>query len=379
MRRGDPRGGYRRVHQPRGRGGIVERARRRRDVLAGLHRGEEAQLVLDDRAANGSAQLTAHERRRTQERGVAPHLLVAVIHKRGALELIRARLRHGIHQRTGEIALAYVVRRDQYLEFLDGVERQRAAANLRADRRRGAEAEAVGERDTVDLDVVEAVVLAGGRDTAILRHVHLRRVPNQVGHVAVERGQATHQRIGDDRLDTLTGGREVGGGGRCLGTNGGQLRGLLAQLEVEARGLREAHHDVGARLRRKADPTRRHRVRANFKIRNVEAPVVAGDLTGLRAIGAIDHFNRHVCHRGIFFVGHEAGDRTRRGSLSREGLRETDAERHGRDGEAEPTLNSHKRCSVSVCGGIVPRRQLPVPRRRCRKLGWPEHTGNQRL
>ena len=52
---------------------------------------------------------------------------------------------------------------------------------------------------------------------------------------------------------------------------------------------------------------------------------------------------------------------------------------HELRGEAEPTLNSHKRCSVSVCGGIVPRRQLPVPRRRCRKLGWPEHTGNQRL
>ena len=275
--------------------------------------------------------------------------------------------------------MPHVVRGHEHLEFLDGVERQRAATHLRANGRRGAKSEAVSKRHTVNLDVIEAVVLAGRRNTTILRHVHLRRVPNQIGHVAVERGQSTHQRVGDDGLDTLTGGREVGGGGRRLGTNGGELRRLLAELEVEARGLREAHHDVGAGLRRKADPPRRHGVRANFKIRDVEAPVVARDLTGLRAIGTIHHFDRHVRHRGIFFVGHEAGDCARRGALSREGLRETDAESHGRDGKAKPTLNSHKRCSVSVCGGIVPRRQLPEPRRRCRKLGWPEHTGNQRM
>ena len=308
LRLRDAGGGDGGVHQPVRRRGIEERTGGRRVLIARFDGGKEAELVLEDRAAERGAELTTEERRVAQERRVAAHLLVAVIHERRALELVGARLRHGVDERTGEVALAHVVRRDEDLEFLDGVEGQRTATDLGTDRGRRTETEAVRERYTVDLDVVEAVILAGGGDAAVGRHVHLRRVTREVREVTVERGEAARERVREDRLRTGAGGGEVGRRGRGAGRDASELRDLIFEVDVEARGLREADRDRGRRVLLVADAAHVDGVLAHFEVGHEVATVVARDGARAGAVRLVDDFDLRVGDRRLLRVGDGPGD-----------------------------------------------------------------------
>ena len=134
---------------------------------------------------------------------LAHEILVAaeIIGRTG--EHVGAAAGDGVQAAAGEAALADVVGGDDQLEFLHGVERdRRGQAGCAA----AAQAEQVVVHGAVDLDVVVAVALAGGREGAAAAGVDLG---GQAGEV-VERTADRRHALDD------AGGNVLGGAGACL-------------------------------------------------------------------------------------------------------------------------------------------------------------------
>ena len=92
-----------------------------------LEVGKEEQPVLDDRAAQGEAigcltVLVASTTELLSTHGIALHVLVLVIDVGRALEGVRTRLGDGIDTTAHEVSLTNVIRRNDYLELLDGID-----------------------------------------------------------------------------------------------------------------------------------------------------------------------------------------------------------------------------------------------------------------
>src|SRR5581483_6810790 len=112
-----------------------------------------------------------------------------------------------------EVPLTDVERRDAHLHLLDRFERNRRNAGASA-RLTLAEAERVVERRSVDLDVVQAVVLAGEGVAA-----RLRSEPSQIADAAADRRETLDVLPRDLRRgaraaraeDRIDGGRHVDG------------------------------------------------------------------------------------------------------------------------------------------------------------------------
>ena len=168
---------------------------------------EKEQLVLDDGTAQresigggtvdfpGTGNLLAIY-------GVALHVLVLVIHVSGSSERIGTGFRDGVDTTADEVGLPHVIRADDHLQFLDGVDRNRVAAAGEA----GGQSEVVVEVGAVHGKVGGTAV--GTRETHAAASV--RRQTGNVRNVAV------HRRDGLDLLVV-----DVGHGTRLF--HGGEL------------------------------------------------------------------------------------------------------------------------------------------------------------
>ena len=150
----------------------VRRAKEQRRAAAGdfsVH--EEKQLVLDNRAAQTEtglvvvklSQLSALPGGGVGRGAFARGVLVAAENECRAGKFIRAGTGHGVHATAAEAALPHIVRRDNHLKLLDGIERDGVGARLAARRARAPEAEQVVVGSAVNLDVVETAVAARQR------------------------------------------------------------------------------------------------------------------------------------------------------------------------------------------------------------------------
>src|SRR5690606_22105215 len=132
---------------------------------------EEVQPVPDDGPAERKAVLPVGEvggwiegTPVAAQRLIADEALVAVVDEGRALQLVGPALGDRVDETAGEARLADVEGRDQHLELVDRVERDRLGGGaLPAGGAAGAEAEDVARRRPVDLDVVESVVRASHR------------------------------------------------------------------------------------------------------------------------------------------------------------------------------------------------------------------------
>ncbi|KAG1444741.1 hypothetical protein G6F57_017740 [Rhizopus arrhizus] len=115
--------------------------------------GEEEQLVLDDRAAEGHAVgllvIEAVEADAVQL--LADHVLVAVRVVHGAAEVVGTRLGHRIDHRTGTAGDGGVIVGDVDVDFLDRIHRHRLTLGRQVV---GFQAERVAGADAVDADGV---------------------------------------------------------------------------------------------------------------------------------------------------------------------------------------------------------------------------------
>src|SRR5262249_44964328 len=145
----------------------------------GVGREEVEDLVLLDGAAQAAAALLVAERRNRTDRGadarrdavgvldrlervevLADPALVATVEEPVTADPVRAAPRDDVHAAAREAALPHVVRRDEQLELLDGVEADRLRAGLTFRRPRCRQPEDVVVDRAVNLDVVVAVVAA---------------------------------------------------------------------------------------------------------------------------------------------------------------------------------------------------------------------------
>ena len=92
------------------------------------------QLVLDDRAAQREAGLRAVERLPAHGRGIRAVGLIAEGVEGGAVQLVGAGLRDGVEEEAAEVALAHVERREEDLELLHRLDRERLGADFGAGR-----------------------------------------------------------------------------------------------------------------------------------------------------------------------------------------------------------------------------------------------------
>src|SRR5690606_6517563 len=157
--------------------------------------GEEEQLVLHDRAADGGTVgdlvVEAGEVGGVALQARTHHVLVAVGRVHAARQASGTGLRHGVNDGTGATEDGGVVVGQVDVDFLDRVHRDRLALGREVV---GLQAEGIAGADAVDADRVEAGVLATGRDRAIgLADLRDARVEADVVlHVAVGRRQRVH-------------------------------------------------------------------------------------------------------------------------------------------------------------------------------------------
>ena len=205
-----------------------------------LEVGEEEELVLDDRAAQGEAVggvavpvagaadlLAVH--------GVAAEVLVAVIDVGRALEGVGTGLGDGVDAAADEVGLADIIRGDHHLHLLDGVDGDRVAAA----------GQAVGQAEVVvEVGAVHGEV--GGTTVSSGESHAVAAVRGKAGHVG---DAAADRRQGRDLAAVDVGGSagllgcKLGGG---FGDDNGlaQHLGVIGKGRVERVGFRELEGDV---------------------------------------------------------------------------------------------------------------------------------------
>src|SRR5207244_7504968 len=146
----DVRGGWRAGVDDAGRS--VGRRSVRVVALVGLAADEEEHLVLPDRPAEASTVLRLIELADLRpERSLPDVGWIALGSEDRAFEVVRSRAGDGVDAAAGEAALADVVRRDEDLDLLNGVERDRLRAGAAARSARAGEAEQIVVDRAVDL------------------------------------------------------------------------------------------------------------------------------------------------------------------------------------------------------------------------------------
>src|SRR5207244_13528099 len=123
---------------------------------------EEEHLVLPDRPAEATAVLRLIELADLRaERSLPDVGGIALGSEDRAFEVVRSRAGDGVDAAAGEAALPDVVRRDEDLDLLNGIERDRLRAGAAARSARAGKAEQIVVDRAVDLNRVVAVVAAG--------------------------------------------------------------------------------------------------------------------------------------------------------------------------------------------------------------------------
>src|SRR5690606_33376372 len=248
---------------------------------------EEERAVANDRTTQREAVLVLLE---VADVVLAAHeVLVASVAVDRAEEIVLAALRHGVDEDAGEVALAHVVRRQQYLVLLDRLDADGLSACLSTRLSGGAESEEVRLGGAVDLDVVEAVVRACTGE-ARARTAHLRREGHEVREVAVQRRKTADERVAhcrcrsaalrrDELLLAFRGDRHLGE--LCRGRLQHEVdRGVLAELYANVL-------DGGGCV---PDATGSHHVlRTDLESENGKAAVLTRAGSGNPARGRIAH------------------------------------------------------------------------------------------
>src|SRR5205823_6888272 len=111
------------------------------------------------------------------------------------MHVVRSALRNGIYQRAREVAIPHVVRREQHLIFLDGVDRDGLAAGDTGERAIPIEESLT---DAVDEITVEPEADPAPRNPAE-SGADLRDEPREIEYVAIERRHLPKERIRDHR------------------------------------------------------------------------------------------------------------------------------------------------------------------------------------
>ena len=151
---------------------------------------EEEELVFDDRAAEGGADgVLVLEARELVASALADPIVAARDVVRRALEIVRARLRHGVDAGAGVARASNVEVSESDVDRLDRVDADRLTLGRQVVRLK---TEAVVGRHAVNADIVEASVLTARRDfTTLLVGLRDARIgANVVLDVAVDRRQA---------------------------------------------------------------------------------------------------------------------------------------------------------------------------------------------
>ena len=134
--------------------------------------GEEEELVLDDRATEGSTVSLSRTLREfvlnivAQAVVLAVHVLVGVVHVSTAVELVGTTLSDSVDSTTCETALADIKRSNAHLQLLDCVHGDRIGIGLTAIGTAAGESEDIVAHRTVDLERIVAVVDTGDGNTA---------------------------------------------------------------------------------------------------------------------------------------------------------------------------------------------------------------------
>src|SRR5256712_13584551 len=159
-----------------------------------LSRQEYVELVLEERPADRPTVLVPRDRsERLPGEAVADEVVALMILEEGPVNLVRATTRDGVDQAAGEPALAHVEGGDEHLVLRDRVERDRLRVHLPARLPGAAKAEEVVVHRAVDLNVVEPVVLSGGRGAS-----DLGGGLDEVGKVAGQGREARDQALGHE-------------------------------------------------------------------------------------------------------------------------------------------------------------------------------------
>ncbi len=334
---------------------------------------EEVELVLDDRAADRRAVLLDRELVLGNERVVGGEFLVAEGVERRTGERIGAVLGHGVHQRAGEPALGHVERRDHDLVFLDRLERDATATGLATEFAGFTQPEPVVLGGAVDLDRIEPIALTGRGQVATAPGVggHLRRNPDEILELPIERREACHKGIRDGRL------RAGAGRGEHRRVRQGHchqlldLYGLPGQRQVGADRLGERHLDLVHRAGRKADRRHRHAVAANLEATHEVCPVGTSGHRAVEAGFQVRDANHRVLDRAAGGIAHDTADRARGHALrhARGGQREERRE-DARHGECQTNKTSHHCSCVSWDGERCHGQKCRVQTRTAQATRW---------
>ena len=231
---------------------------------------------------------------------VAAEVLVGIIYVGRAFEVVRTRLRDGVHATADEVGLTHVERSHNHLHFLDSVHRDGVAA---AGKRFG-KTEVVVEVGSVDGEVGRASVAAGEAHA-----VGIRRHAGEVGDAAVHSGSGENLSL-----------RDVGGGagflcrelaGTASDNKFAELCRTRRQIYVQFLDFTQLKHDVLKCHGLHAYIRHSHRVRA-------------ADAHTLYAVTAVDVAHRRVAGARRLVRGHNRsadyrlcvvfGDKTGHGS-----------------------------------------------------------------
>ena len=285
------------------------------EVLAA---GEEEELVLDQRSADGETIGLVQLMRVFGTLGQVPvvqHLLGAA--RRGAdqvfveemgiertLDLIGTGLGDGVDRTARETALAYVEGGDHDLDLLDGIEGDRVGARLAAVGSGRRQAEGVIGHGTVDLEGVVAVVGAGEGDAAVLVEGRLRR---EFHHVIDAAADGRH-RFDLLQVEARTGPRDAGVEG-FLAHDGDGVE-LVDRLHhrIDLIGLAEFQLDVAVHDSRHAQERDLDLVgAADVHAVDEETAVVVGDGIILRPGRLMDSDDGRPGQRFALLI-HDASD-----------------------------------------------------------------------
>ena len=173
-------------------------------VLLVFCTGEEEELVLDNRASDGSSEvfvkLLGHLDVLVLYGIVAAiHVLIVVEAEGAAVEFVGTRLGHYVDGTAGETTLTYVKRSHRYLQLVDSIQRDRQGITLAAIGSLRGQAKDVVADGTVNLEGVVTVVASRNGDTAILGTVHHGVLLGDILNISVDGGSHldTHVVIGN--------------------------------------------------------------------------------------------------------------------------------------------------------------------------------------
>ena len=234
------------------------------------------------------------------------------------MEDVRPRLGHGVDQAAREASLPDVERGDEHLVLPHRLDRDRMGVGLTARRTGRGEPEHVVVHSAVDLDRVEAIVLATERRAGYARGHHLRDRLDEIGEVAGQGGQPVDRTVGHERLGARPGPRHERVG---LGFDGypGHFDRDALEAQILAEPLAEPQVDAGNLPRLEAERPHVERVRTAHLDVLEEIAAVFGRARGIALTRrGVRERDEGGSHGGAGIIGKAARDRGRGHPLPRE-------------------------------------------------------------